>query len=431
MKLQPDVFFQILWAFSDTFSRFLLLYFLGFALNLWLLGAESRPGPGQVSQGGFAAAHPRVGAHALTGDGLAWGGAGGVIPKVRLRVGTHGWGAFGPVRWSISQPGQVDVLAAQISDRISTVGHQNVVPWTQRGGGEALRAVGVLFGSSGRHDHGVVRRHCLHGALEGLEDAIALLLLFLLPGLDLSELPPLFLHHLLPCVCQAPAEKQEITRTTLKRGIVKPVHVFPSGSIRCTALWNISDRPPGNTHTQHTPVVYHPRPVTIESVNQLLDMVPFQWNARLLWWEKKNSCQFLPLLTFFFLHRDHWMLSVNTLHCWMNEFIHLHRPPEVSYGHPHGPVFVNVAEEIPQTQLAFIQIILQKGLEMILWGGQSEERTAVLHEHELSAVVVLIWPGWLSLGQHVSVVSWQWSLRCLHTGLPGPDAPDTSAPADA
>lgn len=129
LKLQLDIFFQILRSFAHTFSSFLFLSFLRFSLNLWLLGAESRPGPGQLSCRGFAAAaHPRVRAHALAGDALAWTSAAGVIQKVRVRVGPHGWRAFWTVRRSTSQHGQVDMLAAQISDRISTVGHQNVVP---------------------------------------------------------------------------------------------------------------------------------------------------------------------------------------------------------------------------------------------------------------------------------------------------------------
>lgn len=52
-------------------------------------------------------------------------------------------------------------------------------------------------------------RHGLHGALEGLEDAVALLLLLLLTGLKLSHLTPLIPHHLLPSVRQSPAERRQ------------------------------------------------------------------------------------------------------------------------------------------------------------------------------------------------------------------------------
>lgn len=124
MTLSFDIFFWIL----CTFSSFLFLYFPGFGFDLWQRGTERRPGPGQVSRCGFTVAHPRIRAHALARDGLAWKSAGWVVQKVGLGVGTHGRGAFRAVRRSASQQGQVHVLAAQVSDRISAVGHQNVVP---------------------------------------------------------------------------------------------------------------------------------------------------------------------------------------------------------------------------------------------------------------------------------------------------------------
>lgn len=105
--------------------------------------------------------------------------------------------------------GLVNVLTAQIGDRVAAaVGHDYMVPGAQRGGREVLRPTRVLFGPAGRHDHGLAWRDRLHGALEGLEDAVALLLLLLLPGLGLAQQAAVVLHHLLAGVCQSPVKRE-------------------------------------------------------------------------------------------------------------------------------------------------------------------------------------------------------------------------------
>lgn len=81
-----------------------------------------------MSRCGSAVAHPWIRAHALGRDELAQRSVGRLVQEVGLGVGTHGWGAFGTVRRGASQHGEVHMLAAQVSNRISAVGHQNVVP---------------------------------------------------------------------------------------------------------------------------------------------------------------------------------------------------------------------------------------------------------------------------------------------------------------
>lgn len=99
------------------------------------------------------------------------------------------------------------MLTAQVCDRVAAaVGHDNVVPGAEWGGREVLGATGVLLGAPWGHDHGAAGGVGLHGALEGLQDALALLLLFLLTGLHLTQLPPVVPHHLLPGVGQTPEE---------------------------------------------------------------------------------------------------------------------------------------------------------------------------------------------------------------------------------
>ena len=138
--------------------------------------------------------------------------SGAELAHLPLRVGVHPLGggaglAGAGARRVIQQV--VNVLAAQVGDGVAAaVGHDDVVPGAQGRGGEVLGPAGVLFGSAaGRHDHGLVWRDCLHGALEGLEDAVALLLLLLLPGLGLAQLAPVVLHHLLAGVRQPPVKR--------------------------------------------------------------------------------------------------------------------------------------------------------------------------------------------------------------------------------
>lgn len=69
----------------------------------------------------------------------------------------------------------------------------------------------ILFGTAWRNDNGAVWCDRLHGTLEGLEDAVALLPLFLLTGLNLPQLAAVIPHHLFPCVCQPPEQKKKYT----------------------------------------------------------------------------------------------------------------------------------------------------------------------------------------------------------------------------
>lgn len=164
------------------FFAFLFLAFVGFSFSHWLLGIKSRPGPGQVVSGAqFAVVHLWIRVYTLGRDGLPKSTAGRIIQQVRLGVRAHGWGAGGAVVGHPSEHGQVDMLTAHVGDRVATtIGHDNVVPGTERGGREVLWATGVLFGAPGGNDHGAVGCNCLHGTLEGLEDALALLFLLLL-----------------------------------------------------------------------------------------------------------------------------------------------------------------------------------------------------------------------------------------------------------
>lgn len=58
------------------------------------------------------------------------------------------------MRRAASDEGQVDVLVAQVGDGVTAaVGHDDVVPGTQRGGGEGLRAAPILLGTAGGNDH--------------------------------------------------------------------------------------------------------------------------------------------------------------------------------------------------------------------------------------------------------------------------------------
>ena len=194
-------------------SFLLLLHFACFALAGRQLFVERGPGPGQVVRGGAELAHVplRVGVRPLgRGAGLAGAGARRVVQQVGVRVGPHGGRTGGSLLLPVEVVvGLVDVLAAQVGDGVAAaVGHDDVVPGAQGRGGEVLGPARVLLGpGAGRHDHGLVRRHRLHGALEGLEDAVALLLLLFLPGLGLAQLPPVVLHHLLAGVRQPPVKR--------------------------------------------------------------------------------------------------------------------------------------------------------------------------------------------------------------------------------
>lgn len=173
-----------------------------------------------------------------------------------------------------------------------------------------------------------------------------------------------------------------------------------------------------------SPVVYHSCPVPIKSLNQLLNLVSIQRNAWLLSWfyttqRKESKGQFIKFLVFsqyicellvsystillirYLLYIghdqhqetvvnrigryhivDHNILSLKSirdrilqilqislaLNSSINQhlFGNLHRPPEVSDGDSHGTILVNVPKEIPQAQLALIQIILLKNGECVL-----------------------------------------------------------------
>lgn len=53
--------------------------------------------------------------------------------------------------------------------------------------------------------------------------------------------------------------------------------------------------------------------------------------------------------------------SVNKINLFFSEYLHC--LPEICYWNMHGAIFVNVAKEIPQSQLALIQIILERKKE--------------------------------------------------------------------
>lgn len=104
----------------------------------------------------------------------------------------------------------MDVLTAQVGDGVAAaVGHDDVVPGAERGGREALGATGILLGTPRGHDHGAAWGYRLHSTLEGLQDAIALLPLFLLTRLNLPQLTAVVPHHLFPGVSQTPAQRQQ------------------------------------------------------------------------------------------------------------------------------------------------------------------------------------------------------------------------------
>lgn len=79
----------------------------------------------------LAAAHPWIGAYSLGRDELARGRARRLTQQVGLRVRAHGWRASGAVGCAASNHGQVNVLVAEVVDRVAAaVGHDDVVPGT-------------------------------------------------------------------------------------------------------------------------------------------------------------------------------------------------------------------------------------------------------------------------------------------------------------
>lgn len=188
---------------SDMLFDFFLLHLCTFRL------IQGRPGPSQVVWGWAefvsVLAHIGNGEQALSRGGFDVPIVGRVIMEVWLRVGAHSEGGRRTLRGGAAYHGQVNMLATQVSDRIAAaVGHDDVVPRTEWGGRKVLRPIRVIFGAPWWHDQGAVGSDGLHGALKGLQDALTLLLLFLLPWLHLAELPTMVSHHLFSGVGQAP-----------------------------------------------------------------------------------------------------------------------------------------------------------------------------------------------------------------------------------
>lgn len=86
------------------FLSFPILYFLGFGLNLWLLGVKSRPGHGQMVDRGaqLSVAHLWIRPYTLSRDGLAQCRQRGVIQQIGLGVGAHRWRTGRTVRCGAS-----------------------------------------------------------------------------------------------------------------------------------------------------------------------------------------------------------------------------------------------------------------------------------------------------------------------------------------